>query len=171
METNFIQHVAKNKGSKINTRFSSNCSCHVIIQNICVFGLGRIESTLDAGKQEEQHGFRAGTRIEEHLLTTNLVLDKTLALDVPAWIVSLDLSKAFDKVKWENLWEALSILYQGRRATRMCIESAVVLVCSGGGPWMLASEGWQCWRGFSKWHAHTLGSKIRPRYFSLCKNV
>ena len=52
--------------------------------------------------------FRAGRRIEEHLLTTNLVLDKTLALDVPVWIVSLDLSKAFDKVKWENLWEALS---------------------------------------------------------------
>ena len=39
-------------------------------------------------------------RIEEHLLTTNLVFDKTLLLDVPVWIVSLDLSKAFDKVKW-----------------------------------------------------------------------
>ena len=36
------------------------------------------------------------------------MLDKTLALDVPVWIVSLDLSKAFDKVKWESLWEALS---------------------------------------------------------------
>ena len=47
-------------------------------------------------------------RIEEHLLTKNLVLDKTLSLDVPVWIVSLDLSKAFDKVKWENFWETLS---------------------------------------------------------------
>ena len=70
--------------------------------------MGRIEATLDAGQPEEQHGFRAGRRIEEHLLTKNLVLDKTHALDVPVWIVSLDLSKAFDKVKWENLWEALS---------------------------------------------------------------
>ena len=70
--------------------------------------LGRIEATLDAGQPEEQHGFRAGKRIEEHLHTTNLVLDKTLALDVPVWIVSLDLSKAFDKDKWENLWETLS---------------------------------------------------------------
>ena len=40
METNYIQHVAKNKGSKINIRFSSNSSCQVIIQNICVFGPG-----------------------------------------------------------------------------------------------------------------------------------
>ena len=83
--------------------------------------------------------------------------------------------EGFDKVKWEHVWEALSehgvsdhmlwvlqsIYYgqmgriehnntdgdQGRRATRMRIESAVVLVCFGSGPWMLASEGWQCWRG------------------------
>ena len=70
--------------------------------------LGRIEATLDAGQPEGHHGFRAARRIEEHLLTTNLVLDKTLALDVPLWIVSLDLSKAFDKAKWEHVWEALS---------------------------------------------------------------
>ena len=72
---------------------------------------------------------------------------------------------------WRQQYWWRSILYQGRRATRMCIESAVVFVCSGGGPWMLASEGWQCWRGFSGWHAHTLGSKIRRRYPSFCKNV
>ena len=67
-----------------------------------------IGATLDAEQPEEQHGFRAHERIEERLLTTNLVLDKTLSLDVPVWIVSVDLSKAFDKVKWESLWEALS---------------------------------------------------------------
>ena len=61
--------------------------------------LGRIEATLEAGQPEEQHGFRAQRRIEEHLLTTDFVLDKTLALDVPVWIVNLDSSKTFDKVK------------------------------------------------------------------------
>ena len=45
--------------------------------------LGRIEATLEAGQPEERHGFRAQRCIEEHLLTTNLVLDQTLALDVP----------------------------------------------------------------------------------------
>ena len=27
-----------------------------------------------------------------------------------------------------------------------------------------ASESWQSWRGFSGWHAHTLGTEIRRRY-------
>ena len=39
--------------------------------------------------------FRAGRRLEEHLLTANLFLDKTLAANIPVWILSLDLSKAF----------------------------------------------------------------------------
>ena len=42
--------------------------------------LGRIEAPLEAGQPEEQHGFRTQKRIEEHLLTTNLVLDKPLHL-------------------------------------------------------------------------------------------
>ena len=43
----------------------------------------------------------------EHLLTANLCLQKTLAANIPLWIISLDLSKAFDKVNWEALWAAL----------------------------------------------------------------
>ena len=70
--------------------------------------LGRIEATLEAGQPKAQHRFRAHRRIEKHLLTTNLVLDQTLALDVPVWVVSSDLPKAFDKVKWESLWGAFS---------------------------------------------------------------
>ena len=38
----------------------------------------------------------------------------------------------------------------------MCIESSVVLVCFGSSAWVLASESWQCWYGFSRWHARTL---------------
>ena len=40
METNCIQHVAENKGSKINIRLSSDCCGQAVIQNICVFGAG-----------------------------------------------------------------------------------------------------------------------------------
>ena len=46
-------------------------------------------------------------------VTTNLVLDKTLALDVPMWIVTLDLSKAFDKVSDHMLW-VLQCMYYGQ---------------------------------------------------------
>ena len=52
-------------------------------------------------------GFRSGRRIEEHLLTANMIIDKTLLAKVPLWIVSLDLSKEFDRVNWELLWEGL----------------------------------------------------------------
>lgn len=69
--------------------------------------LGRIEDRLDEMQPEARHGFRQGRRIEEHLLTANLMIDKATAHDIPLWIVSLDLSKAFDRVSWSALWAAL----------------------------------------------------------------
>lgn len=70
--------------------------------------LGRVEAQLETHQPEEQHGFRGGRRVEEHLVTTHLVLDKLSSANVPIWIVSLDLSKAFDRVHWPALWRALS---------------------------------------------------------------
>ena len=55
-----------------------------------------------------EHGFRAGRRLEEHLLTANLFVDKTLAANSPVWRLSLDLSKIFDRGDWGALWLALS---------------------------------------------------------------
>ena len=69
--------------------------------------LGRIEKQFDKAQPEEQHGFRAKYRIEEHLLTANLVIAKTLATGKPAWIVSSDLSQVFDRVRGGSLWQAL----------------------------------------------------------------
>ena len=69
---------------------------------------GRVETQLETHQPEEQHGFRGGGRVEEHLVTTHLVLDKLSSANVPIWIVSLDLSKAFDRVHWPALWRALS---------------------------------------------------------------
>ena len=36
-----------------------------------------------------------------------MFLDKAMQAQIPVWIVSLDLSKAFDRVHWPALWEAL----------------------------------------------------------------
>ena len=41
-------------------------------------------------------------------LTTQVLLDKLLPANVPVWIVSLGLSKAFARVRWPALWRALS---------------------------------------------------------------
>ena len=61
-----------------------------------------METTWDAGQPEKRNGLRASKCIEERLLTTNLVLDKTLALDVQLRIVSANLSSEFDNGKWNT---------------------------------------------------------------------
>ena len=52
--------------------------------------------------------FPCWTTLEEHLLTANLFLDKTLTANIPVWILSFDLSQTFDRVDWSALWLALS---------------------------------------------------------------
>ena len=55
-----------------------------------VFGyliLGRVAEILEVKQPEEQHGFRPGRRLEEHLLTANLLLDKAAAAGIRVWIV------------------------------------------------------------------------------------
>ena len=68
-----------------------------------------IEARLEHWQPDEKHGFRSNRRIDEHLLTDNMVIDKTLLGNTPLWIVSLDLSRAFDRVDWRSLWEALGL--------------------------------------------------------------
>ena len=69
--------------------------------------LGRIEHTLDTHQPEEQHGFRSKYRFQEHLLAANAFLDTATAHRIPVWMVSSDLSQAFDRVHWPTLWDAL----------------------------------------------------------------
>ena len=42
------------------------------------------------------------------MLTANLFVDKTLAANILVWILSLGLSKIFDRGDWGALWLALS---------------------------------------------------------------
>ena len=69
--------------------------------------LGRIEHCSENSQPKEQHGFRSGRRLEEHLITANLVGDKFFAANRPLWIASLDLSESFDRVNWDALWPSL----------------------------------------------------------------
>ena len=87
-----LPKVARTK--KKSSGFPANCFTPFAVQTFSYVLLSRIEATLDAHQPEEQHGFRKGRRVEEHLLTANLIIDKSSACNLRMWIINLDLSKA-----------------------------------------------------------------------------
>ena len=102
-----FQMLPKNHRAHVPADFRPIANLRLLYKVFAYLVLGRVEATLEQHQPEEQHGFKSGRRIEEHLLTANTVIDKTLLANVPLWIVSLDLSKAFDRVSWDSLWEGL----------------------------------------------------------------
>ena len=77
--------------------------------SVCCIKHLPVEALLGAHQPEEQHGFRKHRRMDEHLLTATLFLEKVWDKGIPVWIVSLDLSKAFDRANWNALWLAYVI--------------------------------------------------------------
>ena len=68
---------------------------------------GRIRPLLDAQQSEEQTGFRAGIRIEDALMIFETMASRCAEFQLPLWMASLDLKKAFDRVEHFALFEAL----------------------------------------------------------------
>ena len=111
----FFKMLPKTKAAKSVSDFRPIANVRLLYKLFAYLMLGRMEDALEASQPEEQHGFRQGRRIEEHLLTANVCLQKTLAANTPLWIISLDLSKTFDKVDWNGLWT--------RAATDMSLDT------------------------------------------------
>ena len=99
--------LGKHVRAKSVSDFRPIASVRVLYKTFAYMILGRIEHCLENSQPEEQHGFRSGRRLEEHLVTANLVGDKLFAANRPLWIASLDLSKAFDRINWDALWQSL----------------------------------------------------------------
>ena len=97
----------KSRHARVPADYRPMASVRLLYKIFAYMMLARVEPALEIHQPQEQHGFRKGHRIEEHLLTANLVVDKLLAVSTPIWIISLDLSKAFDRVSWDKLWVAL----------------------------------------------------------------
>ena len=98
----------KHGRAKVPAEYRPIASIRLLYKTFAYMTLGRVEPVLEAAQPEEQHGFRSRRRIEEHLVTANLVIDKSWSVNMPISIISLDLSKAFDRVHWPSLWRALS---------------------------------------------------------------
>ena len=100
-----FQMLPKTKQSKVTTDFRPIANIRLMYKIFTYLILRHLEAPLEQWQPEEQHGFRRNRRMEGHLLTANMVIDKTLLANTPLWIVSLDLSKAFDRVDWKSLWK------------------------------------------------------------------
>ena len=80
--------------------------------------LNRIENVLELEQPEKQHGFRPGRRIEEHLLTTNIVLDKATAAGRTIWIVK---SWTCQKLSTVCIGQPCGQLYMTQGVSEHCI--------------------------------------------------
>ena len=89
---------------------------------------GRLRLQLESQQSEDQYGFRPGRSTTQALFALEQVMSKSIEWNTPAWIISIDLRKAFDRVEQHMLFNSLreqgvdegyicllNLLYAGQR--------------------------------------------------------
>ena len=69
----------------------------------------RINPILSREQSDDQYGFRSGRSCSHALLVLESIISKSIEFNMPAWTISLDLRKAFDRVEHEALFDALPL--------------------------------------------------------------
>ena len=68
---------------------------------------GRVAPTLEAQQPSEQMGFRRQRGTDDALLVLECVVGASVEWNSPIWFLSIDLTKAFDKIAYAALFQAL----------------------------------------------------------------
>ena len=68
---------------------------------------GRLMPLLDSHQCHDQFGFRPGVRLDDALVVLETMISKTREWNMPLWVASLDLKKAFDKITFSSIFAAL----------------------------------------------------------------
>ena len=97
-----ILDVAENKKHENHNKFSTSCHYQIHVRQ----RLRSIEGPLRHCQPQEQHGLRNKCSIKEHVLTTNMLMDKMLwANKIPVeHKFGLVLQYVFDRVDWDAVW-------------------------------------------------------------------
>jgi len=72
--------------------------------------LGRLQADLDVQQSDDQFGFRPCRSVEHALLIFESVVGNCVEWNIPLYIVSVDLRKAFDRVEHAALFAALATM-------------------------------------------------------------
>ena len=77
-QTTIFKMLPKSSCAEFASDFRPIASLRLLYKIFAYVMLGRTEDTLEESQPEEQHGSRKQKRIEQHFLTANLCLQKTL---------------------------------------------------------------------------------------------
>ena len=79
---------------------------YIVFSKILHFRLCPI---LEKHQSDDQFGFRAKRRIDDVFIILESVISKSMEFNMPLWMASLVLRKAFDRIEFTPLFEALRI--------------------------------------------------------------
>jgi hypothetical protein len=120
----------------------------------------RVEEAVANRIPVEQAGFRRGFSTVDHILTLNLLLEKSREWSLPIHLVFIDFKKAFDSVELPELWNALEYYNVDPTTVRMIKQ----LYSSGSS--FLATGGFQ--RKFETQKGVRQGDSLSPLLFIVC---
>lgn len=67
----------------------------------------RLKSEIEHQLEEEQCGFRSNRGTQDLIFTMRQITEKTIEFNTKTHCCFIDLEKAFDTVKWDEIWEVL----------------------------------------------------------------
>ena len=86
----------------------------------------RLRPTLERHQSKDQVGFRPSTSVEDAFAVFENVCSRSLEWNFPVWFASLDLKKAFDRIEYSSLFDAL----QSQGVSRPYLTLLAALYCN-----------------------------------------
>ena len=83
------------------------CSLPALYELFSTILYGRLYPMLDQKQAEDQAGFRKTYQTTDHLATYRLIEQKCHEWGIKMWTATVDLTKAFDSISRNSIWEAL----------------------------------------------------------------